>query len=55
MKKTILLGLLLCGNLANTLNANTQDIVQINQESLDWLKTALIGVFRENKKLRGRF
>ena len=54
MKKTILLGLLLCGNLANTLNANTQDIVQINQESFDLIKSALIRVLKENKELKER-
>lgn len=54
MKKTILLGLLLCGNLANTLNANTQDIVQINQESFDLIKSALIRVLKENKELKDR-
>lgn len=53
MKKTILLGLLLCGNLANTLNANTQDIVQINQESFDLIKSALIRVLKGEQGIKG--
>ncbi|TLE13549.1 SH3 domain-containing protein [Helicobacter apodemus] len=50
MKKMVLIGLL--GSFANIVNANPS--VQINQESFDLIKSALIRVLKENKDLKER-
>lgn len=54
MKKVILAGLLLSGSLINVANANTQENMQINQESFDLMKSALIRILKENKELKER-
>ena len=50
MKTIILTGLLLTAS-ANT---NAQEIVQINQQSFDLIKSALIRILKENKELQER-